>query len=380
MKRTVGSSMSEVLGLSPSHVANGGLATLKPKKQEQALSHALAYGKAHAVKNGWSAEAFQRTQDTLPRLANGFGAPLASWLHYIQNPDVMPLPLSIAFALEIDELLDVLQDAVREDDPTAFRDAVLEAVIEDVTENPDDADPAMVVAWASTESWDDITDHFVALTQVLMVSLFAAIDAEWGARYFRGFEPAPVFLLVAPRLNHWVLPEDRSTKGKSKKRNTVSRPTRRLLELTVAFAEYAYLGSWPEGPPGRAKVAAAVGLEDYVVGNLFDGTRRIGLAEFESCWERMCWQPAWQARRVGQLLTPTILVNIALGMESVLVETGPKMKFLSALLLDEADYRGRWNHFRTRWAAELPASEKATAEQWPDWIRCQTIVPAPPPQ
>ena len=374
MKRTLTSSLSEVLGLSPTHVSNGGLATLKPNKQKKVLENALAFGKAQALKNGWSEEDFQRTQDTLPRLANGFGAPLASWLHYMQSPELIPLPLSIALALEMDELLDVLQEAVREDDPVEFRDAVLEAIMEDVTENPAEADAAMVEAWSGTESWDDITDHFVALIQVLMVSLFAAIDVEWGSRYFRSFEPRPVFLWVAPRMNPSL-----AQAGKTSKRNRTFRPTRRLLELSFAVAQYAYLGTWSDSPPGRSMIAAAFKLEDYVVGNLFDGTRKLGFAEFQSCWERMCKQPTWQTKRAGMMVTPTVLANIALGMEAVLVETGPKMEFLSALLLDEADYRGRWAYFRKRWANELAGNGAATAiEQWPGWLRAQTIVPAAP--
>jgi len=372
LNRTVKSSLSEVLGLSPSHVANGGLAKLKPKRQMRVLENALAFGKAHALKNNWSEEDFQKTQDTLPRLANGYGAPLASWLHYLQNSEVMPLPLSIALALEMDELLDVLQEAVREDDPAAFRDAVLEATFEDATENPSEADPAMVEAWAKTESWDDITDHFVALTQALTLSLFAAIDAEWGARYFESFEPEPVFLWIAPRLNPGM------AKGsEASNRNRVFRPIRRLLELSYAVAQYAYIGTWPDGPPGRTAVADAFDLQDTVVGNMFDGTRKLGFAEFQSCWERMCRQPAWQAKRAGLMTTPTILANMAIGMEAVFVETGPKMKFLSALLLDEADYRGRWAYFRKRWARELPSGGETTSGvQWPSWLREQTILPA----
>ncbi len=376
MKRSVRSSLSEVLGISKSHMAKGGLATLKPRMQAKAHANAIAYGKARAQKKGWSEEDFQKVQDTVPKLANGKLAPLASWVHVIQSVQSAPLPLNVALALERDELIDFLLQATIDDEPAAFRDAVLEAIVEDTVESPDNADGDLLHEWARLETWEDITAPFAALTQVLLVTFIAALDAEWGARYFGGFEPQPVFLWVAPRMN-----PNQSAADKVSRRSPVMRPTRRLLELSYAVVEHAYLGVWPDGPPGRSAVSAAMGLEDYVVGNLFDGTRRLGFDEFEENWLQMCRQPRLQRKRKGFRHFPNILAYVAIGMEAMLVETGPRMKFLSALLLDEVDYRGRWAYFREHWKSELEMLEQPATplEAWPAWLRSQSILPPPPP-
>ena len=372
MKRSVRASLSLVLGISKSHIAKGGLATLKPKMQAKAQASALAYAKAQALKNGWPQAEFEAVQASIPRLANGNAAPWASWVHVIQNIDCAPLPLTVALALERDEFVDVLVQALIDDDPTAFRDAVLEAIVEDITEDPTNADFDLLDAWDGLVTWEEIKDPFQSLTQVLMVDFIAALDAEWGARYLASLEPQPIFLWVAPRMNPKT-----SEVTEAQRRNAIFRPVRRLLELAHALLEHAYLGKWPKAPPGRMAISADAGLEDYIVGDLFDGTRRLGFEEFQDYWLEMCRQPRFQRKRKGFMFLPSVLAYVAIAFEATLVETGRGMKLLSAILLDEVDYRGRWSYRRERWKQQLAEANDASKplQPWPEWLLSQSILP-----
>ena len=372
MKLSVSSAISEMSGVSKSHIANGGLGRLKPKKQEAVRETARERGLALAQKKGWSREEYDQVQSSAPRLVNDDVASWASWIHVIQNSEHAPLPLVTALALERDEFIDFLARAFDANEPETFCGAVAELIVEEQTEHPEDANHDLLYQWGALTTWEGIAKPFADLTQFLLIDFLAALDSEWGARYFAPMEPQPVFLWVAPRLNpDWK-------EGQTKTRNQVYRPIRRLLEFTYAIVERAYLDTWPDAVPGRKTVAEAVGLSDYLVGNLFDGTRKLGFEEFESFWESMCRQPRLQRKRIGLASLPNVLVLVALSWNETLVRTGSGMRLKSATLLDEADYRGRWKFYRELWATQLGPIQPADKEsdRWPGWLTSQTIRPS----
>lgn len=372
MKLSFRSLLTATLGISKSHIAKGGLSKLKPRMEAKALETARTRAREKALANGWTGADYDAVEAGMPRLSSGEIAPLASWVHGMQSQEHVPLPLTISLAVERDELIEFLRQAAAADDPTAFRDAVLEAIVEEHLDHPENADLDMLRQWELMETWEDVIGPFESLTQVLMFDFIAALDAEWGARYFASIEPQPIFPWVAPRMNPSWHPATAA-----KQRNLVFRPTRRLLEFSHAIIEHAYLGTWPEGPPGRQAIATDAGIEDYVVGNLFDGTRKLSFDEFQSYWLQMCSQHRFQHKRKGYMFFPSVLALIALGWECTLVKTGRGMKLESSLLLDETDYRGRWRFYRELWQSELGPVENANGElkKWPEWLLQQTLRP-----
>ena len=351
-------------GLSKSHVANGGLMRLKPQRLSRALRHGLANSKSKALANGWSAEEFEATQKSMPRLSNGATACLAAFVHILQNPSTASLPLARAYALEIDELLSALCAEVDADDPGAFRDAVLEFVIADAVNGEDEVEATLLGKWVGCATWEDLSVPFAHLADMLAWDVYAALDAEWSSRFFETMEPQPTLLWVAARLNPGITP----AVGK-RQRNAVFRPVRRMLEFSFALAEYAYLGRWPRAKPGRSSLSEVMDLSDADVGNFFDDTRRISFDECQHFWETMCKQVRFQRRRHGIAPFPGLLAGMAIHWQRTMLTT--QLGREQVHVLDEDFYRARWATHRERWRPSLPSGTK----NWPNWLLEQTVRP-----
>jgi hypothetical protein len=368
-KKSFGSFLQHATGLSRSRIKATRLASLRASTVARARQSSLDQGRAAAIKNGWAGEAFDESVATAPTLHTGEPAPLAQWLHFSQVSEFAPLPLSIAYALEIDEFLAALSLHVAADDPLAFRDAVLEFLAFEVVVDSSDQAGAVMDDWLTRTSWAAIDAPFKEANDSLILHLYAAIDVEWGGRYFQTLAPAPVFLWVAPRMS----PDLDLAKPPKRLRNLVHRPVRRFLEVGYAYAEFVYFGKWPKAAPGRSALAGAMGLDDVDIGNFFDGTRKLGFTEVQTYWQTMVSQDTYQAKRKGFLAFPTMLATIAIVWQELMVKTGKGSKFKSAIVLDEDEYRRRWQLHRDRWATELGAGEK----DWPEWLTDQSLLPSP---
>lgn len=326
-KKSVGSFLTSTTGLSRSHMSGDKIANLRPSTLERMRKRSTEFGRVLALKGGWSEQHIDDSIATAPRLHSGGPAPLAQFLHFSQNREIAPLPLAIAYALEIDELIDALTDLVKADDSAGFRDAILEFLAcEMVLDESVDA-VRQIEEWRSRATWSLIDAPFKEAIDSLILHFYAAVDAEWGGRYCQAFEPRPVFLWIAPRLS----PDLDMTKPAKGMRNLVHRPVRRFLELGYAFAERVYLGKWPSAAPGRTAIGSALVMSDTDVGNFFDGTRKMGFDEVQEFWATMCWQPKFQTKRKGQLAFPSLLASTAIAWQLLMVQTGKGSKFKSAL-------------------------------------------------
>ncbi len=165
-------------------------------------------------------------------------------------------------------------------------------------------------------------------------TLFATLDAEWGAQYFGSLLPQPVLLWLAPEV-------DLCADGKLSRRNGIRRPVRKLLELSFVLAERAHSRTWPSKAPGRGELGKALELADAHVGNYFDGTRKMTLKAFGTWWQMMTNAMAQRFRKDLDMPAPMMLARVGLLWQGYWVKEDAG-KLRAVILLDQADHRRRW--------------------------------------
>jgi hypothetical protein len=364
--------LSEVTGLSLARIAQGNLDKLRPSTAARVQASAEAWGRNLAMRNGWTDDDFNKFIANAPRTKSGDVGMWANWVFGLQHPETLPLPLTISHALEIDELIGDLSNAFETKDLKAFTGAVLTKAESEANkrkdQSPDEvaAETSMRCAWSAAHSWDAVASILPTLDEDLFLDHFAALDAEWGSRYFQSMKPEPVFLWLAPRLNEQL----DLTSGEKKFRNLIYRPVRRLLELSYALAHYCYRKQWPAAPAGRGELGEALGLSDADVGNYFDGTRNLTMQAYQSYWQALCRHFGPSLGRPEETpMCPTPLGFIAIAWQHLLIQTTDKYRFKSAILLDKDDYRRRWKDHRRHWVDQLPSGDVS----WPDWLLNQSV-------
>ena len=357
--------LAEMTGLSKSRIAQGNLDAIRPSTQARMEQTALQWARERAESRGWSSEDFEKLTSESPRLADGSPALWAQMPHAFQNGDAYKLPMTIELALAVDTLFRDLLRAVEADAPSQFGELALEfsgrAEVPLSARNDDTA--AVRQEWEDAKDW--LTIRRLADDYLLSVylQLFTALDAEWGAQYFGIFEPQPIFLFLSPRLH----PDFDVAKGRIPKRNPVYRPARRLLEFTHAIARRGYGDAWPARPAGRSQIGKIFDLQDSLVGNYFDGTRRFSMNDFETWWLKLCGEMNAYWPRKDSMASPAVLAKVAILWQRALVVTDGG-KFRSVVILDHDGYRHRWRSHRCRLLNKYPPGQ----QKWPDWLLRQS--------
>lgn len=364
--------LSEITGLSVSRIAKGGLDTLRPSTASRVEAYASAWGHSKAKEKGWNEEDFAAYIAAVPKMRNGAIAGWATWVYSLQYPDHLLLPITISYALEIDELIVSLSNSFNASDCRTFSQTILEMADSDY-EKSLVCSPAECIekeiwikTWSSVADWDAIGPLLSRVVDNILISLYAALDVEWARQYLKIMVPMPIFLWLAPRV-HKDLDLASGTKVK---RNLIYRPVRRLLEFSHALAHWNYRKHWPIAPAGRSELGKALGLSDADVGNYFDGTRKLTIGAYQSYWIALCRHFGPLSQLSEMPTCPSPLGVVAITWQWMLITTTDESKFKSAHLLDEDDYKRQWQGRRNYWLEQAPSNDVA----WPNWLLDQSLL------
>lgn len=341
----------------------------------------------------WLEEQFKDSEEGLARLrehmasspktCSGAQATWAGWIHQLEQPPALQLPISKAVGLVVDELVASLRHHCLADDIAAYRQTWLdhfkrhglvirtgdeEALKVMEHDNPD---------WEklqSMTSWAIATQLTRKLVDGLYLDLVSALDMEWGAWYFGSMQPIPLFPLVMVKVNEGLL---KGEKPKSRK-NLIRQPQRRLLEFMHAIMEYRFRGKWHKKEPLPGAVARSLELSSVDVSNYFDGTRRLTYKKIDNYWRQLIRHFSHKTTALEPMPAPPMpMVALALHWQTVLVLNNGKEK--SVLLMDLDSYNERWKLRRQRWESEHKDLVERTAShptnklgEWPAWLLDQS--------
>lgn len=355
--------LAEVTGLSQSHLRRGKNPRLRKATESRAIESVKQWGKNSAAAQGWSEAEIKAHMQAAPSHVVGEPRPYADFIYGLQIPGRYELPQSIAFAEEIDMLVARLQDAHQAGNLEAFRKSILECNLArkmfGSVGNQQEAEQYEVALHAASD-WNGVVNAVQIIFPNLVLSLFAALDAEYGLIFFQRLKPRPIFLLVMPRMNPQ---SDLQMANKRLDRNFVYQPVRRLLELSHALMIWVRDQRWPDKPVGRKELGEALGLEDQHIGNFFDGTRKMNAKIFDGLWVKMCETVA----KCEPFSSPLPLLLAAIYWQSCITRH-PNQKLKSFILPDDANYTKFWSQHRRRWASQL---DNGTVS-WPDWLGGQS--------
>lgn len=350
-------------GLSKGRVHQGNLGKLRPSTQKRLLESLRSSAVDEGLKKGYTEDEVHERLDSTPRCSNGEEAQFAGMLHSLQNPDRM-LPLSIAVALAIDELLLVLKRAHQVDDLEAFKCEVLEFVrsqewneLPEVCGNNFDC---FVKKWKEAKSWEQARPLADKFLMEVFASFHCALDVEWANQYFVGFCDRPVLPLIAPKPTARVL-----TGEKLKATHALlHRPVRRLLEFSAAVIHRNYKKEWPASRPTVKQLAEWMNFDEDQVYNYIDGSSALTSEKFLEHWEQMC---RWISGEDDQqcLAHPSVMCVFALGWQAGWIKRTKTKKVISFVFLDK-DWEYHWAMYRARWAGQLQVAEITL--EWPDWL------------
>lgn len=348
--------LADVFGLSQSRLRPNRAQQWRPSTLRKAVAASEAWRVKRAISADWTVDEIEADGRSAPSALAGEPRPFANFVHGLEGVDKKsPLPLTKAFAEDVDRLLGQLAASYEARDLDSFKKLILECDWGGPA-SPDAIDASDAIRHAA--DWSTLTKASSGIADEILVCFLAALDVEHGATYFQRFRQRPLFPLVLPRVNPSV---DLSAATVTiPKRNFIRRPARRLLELMYAMAFYVRHRRWPAKPVSRRNLAQAIDLDERHVGNLYDGTRRLTWRLYETISQRLFFSVG----RKGPFNLPTPLFIAALLWGEALIATDAKGKVKRVVVLDERNYLRYWQWHRARWASQLPQG----TEGWPDWL------------
>lgn len=363
--KSLGPFLAEVTGLSTSRFRHGRSLQLRESTLLNVRANAEKRTRESVLNGGGSEEQVAEYFTSAPSARANQPRPYADFIYALETAGSVKLPLTITFAEEIDCLANSISLAYQSNDLASFKHAITgcnwgEGVHRPIAEEEAER---RFAALNAASNWDEAFAELGGFTDNVFICLLAALDAEHGSTFFGHFQPRPLFLLVAPKLNPAF---DPNALDKAPRRNLVYRPVRRLLELSHALMFWAKHQRWPAKPIGRKALSEALGLDDRSVGNLFDGTRNLNATLFNSLWHCM----SKSVVKAEPFAAPLPLVLAAICWQNGLINLHPNQKLRSVTVLNDANYTRYWTWHRQRWASQLYQG----TEGWPTWLDDQLSV------
>lgn len=359
--------LRKVGGGSAGRVAKGNFDQLRPSTLEKVHKNSQEWALGRMKEQGWSEEEGREMFLSRPVCSNGREAGFAGFLHSLQSPDELQLPLSIGFGLAVDELLHSLHAALETNDCILFGDHAVQFLeqqkwseLESLGEKQFDA---AVQAWMLATTWDAIQPLADKFLQEVLHSFLAAADLEWGNYYFSGSIDAPVLPLVAPK------PADGLQLGEKlkPKQQLLRRPVRRLFELSATLIYRKYFKVWPDHRPTVQQLSAWMHEDEEVVYNYLDGSKLLTFDDFRVRWDDMHRWIALEAKQdePEQIGVPSMLLLFAIGWQATLIKRGENKKIQSFIYFGDEIPR-HWKMYRKRWDSQLQRAEETL--EWPAWL------------
>ena len=364
--------LAETTGISQSRIHQGDVDLIHPTTIARGREKAIESLLRIKAKNLWVSEAdFERLCSSRHTTSSGRAALWTAWVESLIPFDQFHLSHAIATARSTDELLAGLADAAKAADLDSFN-AALTTFSQLGTEGPEGTGlncvpvSDFVEAIANASTWEEVLTALNMTFEKVIWEVFAALDAESGAQYFSAIEQRPLLLFVAPRINpNWDINDP-----KSSKRNRLFRPTRRMLELMHAVISCHRTGQWPKFSAGRKEFAQVCSWDETTIGNFFDGTKQMSLNDCRVLWEAMSVGTEYQPKGTDNIPAfPVPLAAIAICLEATLVKVTKQHKLRQFILIDEEDYKRRWECHRR----QLAKPKHQGGGLWPDWLTNQSL-------
>ena len=385
--QSIPSLIHDLTGLSKARISKGNIDTIRPSTLKKIDEHQQRWLANYLEDPEALAHAHEKIA-TAPKTKSGNYASWTGWMHQLEFPPEVPLPMSKAVALTIDELTEALVAACDEDDLAKFKQILLshierhgsavsiagEAGFEHATEQE-------LKELQALNDWAQTTIFIKKVCDTLYWDMISTLDAEWNSHYFSGRQRRSLFPLVMVRVQDGLL---EGRKPLSRK-NIIFRPSRRLLEFLYALLFYMRYKKWPDGAPSPQVLASILSkpsaqevLSNSDVSNYFDGSTKLTLDLVYDHWVQMRQHFTLEKAGQGPGL-PFPIVMLALHWQTLLVRDKGK----SFLLPDLERYNLFWNHRRQQWESQQSAQheflhnaspKKGEPIEWPAWMLSQSSL------
>lgn len=351
---------SEITGISASRLRPGSKQTMRNSTLDKAKASAWANLHRKLVKKDWTTDEIENFIASTPSRQNGHPCVFGDLVHGLSQPGSIEYPLTGLFAKQLDDLENRLEAALHTRNAHEYKAALcsVDWVWEPRwwTIDSHDAESSQQ-SFDLAQDWPALEIAIKPFIANILLSYLAAMDLEFFSNYFPWFRLRPLFLDLMPTLSPKISLE---TINLASKWGRFRLPTRRLLELSHALHYKAHRKAWPLQPVGRSELAQAVDQPDTMIGNLFDGTKKLTFAQFDNFWGELCKNVS----KTQVFLTPTPWLMAAQFWQSSMVEFDDALKIRSLMLSDGAAYMVWWNYHRQNWASQLPDG----TEDWPQWL------------
>lgn len=377
--QSIPSFLNYATGLSKARISKGNLDTVRPSTLRKIEEYQQKMLKKHIQESKVLAEVHKQIA-IAPKTRSGMNAIWAGWMHDLEIIPDVPLPLSKALALTIDELIEALLAACGNNDLAEFKRILLHhiglhnmSLRAEEEPNMDLITDSELAYLLEIEDWlqaESITRNFL---DTIYWDSISALDAEWNSHYFSGYQGSPMFPLVMVR------PQDGLLEGRklSSHKNLIFRPSRRLLEFLYALAYYIKKKEWPDRAPSPKTLANILFkpgetevLENSVVSNYFDGSTKLTFDLICDYWIQMCHH----FKHERECRPPFPMIMLALQWQSLLVLDKKGRSFIIPSL---EKYDLHWRHHRQRWEAHRAKQEELSPQashrkdeviEWPAWM------------
>lgn len=365
--------LHEITGLSKARISQGNLDAIRPSTLRRINEH-IGRLLGRKFSNPAELEKAQKHMEMIPRTSSGKYGPWSGFIHQLEFLPHIPLPISKAAGVELDDFLEALVFACVKNDLESFKLILHNHMKEHSAQVGEVLSPTPVL---ELESWLQVTRVFVDFSDTLYLDVISALDAEWSSHYFSGRQSMPLFPLVMVRPQDGLLKQQVATSRK----NLFFRPSRRLLEFLYALAVYSRYKKWPDKPPSPSKLASILyrpqeqeSLNASVVSSYFDGSTKLTLDLVCEHWEQLMRH--FLPERANEAMPPYPMIFLALHWQSILIQDNGK----SFMILDLDQYNTLWRHYRKKWDlleeesgkdSIQPSHKKTEIIEWPAWMLSQ---------
>lgn len=367
--RSIRSVVAAATGLSAAHLSQSGLAVKSPKRERSVQERMRAQARQQLSTKGYSPNEIEQI------LAEHPDTPFAGLIYRLGQAGPTPLELAMRFAARVDQLAEDVVKAIATGEVEAYKGRLVEFLSEELTcyqaavAQGELTQLRQTVAAAA--DWAELDVPTAHLVEYVLLAVLAAVDVEWGARYFGGLTPTPTFLWMSPRFHADFDPQN----ARGLRRDVVARPVGNLLRVmwTLAKRGTSKRAAWPVKPPGPSQLAmdiASMDIGDGLVRKWSSGAKPATLEEMADVWACLCANLS--GGTAYELPLPWIAV--ALWMERALVKRKPETTTpATVVFISDTAYERIWTGHRVRWASDLP---KPGVRPWPEWLLAYSSWPA----
>ncbi len=373
--KSVKSFLSDATGLSPAHVSTKGLEIKSTKRLNRLNQEMLHRARSGLSVKGYSTTEIEQCISDCPQTA------LAGLAYFLGHAGSEALTLAISVGARLDRLAMEALKCIEKDEILPYKRLLLDFLDEERRsfagrENLAGIDEVQQVLMAAND-WSSLRGPSNKVAEYTLLATLAAVDVEWGARYFGRLAPTPTFLWLAPQFH----PDFDAANSKGLKRDVLKSPVGKLFDLLWAVTKRGASGGaeWPANPPGPSALAKDINhvqTGDNLIRKWTSGAKPLRTAQVTELWAslnaNLCGGETFEV--------PLPWIAVALWMERALVRRTLKPKSSkpgTVIFLSDIAYQAIWTEYRRRWAEQLPEPGNLPWPQWllaqsawPDWMRC----------